>query len=163
MANELERLSRHLALNLTSLRNKRGLSQGALAKLSGVPRSTLAHLESGAGNPSLANLARISAGLQISLEELLSRPRSRIRLIPATEVRVEKRGGGRRKIPGSPGRCARFPRRSTPFLSQHGTIDGDLPQRSRLSSRRFIGLAYLTHQASTSKRIPFYCNLGPIC
>src|SRR5262249_8874584 len=63
-------------------------------KLSGVPRSTVAHLESGSGNPSLANLARISAALQVGLEELLSQPRPRCQLLKAKDVRAVKRSQG---------------------------------------------------------------------
>ena len=48
----------HLARNLTGLRHARGLTQEALARGAALPRSTIANLESGAGNPSLANLAR---------------------------------------------------------------------------------------------------------
>ena len=49
-------VSRHLARNLAALRQVRSLTQQALAKAAGVPRSTIANLESGDGNPSLAVL-----------------------------------------------------------------------------------------------------------
>lgn len=94
MDNRLEALAKNLGSNLSSLRAKRGLSQLSLAKLAQVPRSTIAHLESGNGNPSLANLARISAALQISLEELLARPRPQCLLLKATDVRSIKRSQG---------------------------------------------------------------------
>ena len=90
----LEGISRNLASNLASLRAKRGLSQSALAKLARVPRSTVAHLETGGGNPSLANLARLSAALHVGLEELLGRPRPRCQLTKAAEVRTVRRSQG---------------------------------------------------------------------
>lgn len=87
-------LSKNLAENLASLRSRRGLSQAALARLCQVPRSTIAHVESGGGNPSLSNLSRISAALQVSVEELLSRPRPKCVLLKAGEVRAQKRNQG---------------------------------------------------------------------
>lgn len=90
----LAAIAGNLASNLVSLRAKRGLSQLALAKLARVPRSTIAHLESGGGNPSLANLARVSAALQIGLEELLARPRAQCQLTRAKDVRAVKRSQG---------------------------------------------------------------------
>ncbi len=90
----LAEISKSLAENLVSLREKRGLSQAALARLCKVPRSTIAHVESGAGNPSLTNLSRISSALQISLEELLARPRSKCLLVKAGDIRSQKRSHG---------------------------------------------------------------------
>jgi transcriptional regulator with XRE-family HTH domain len=90
----LESIAGNLAANLSSLREKRGLSQLALAKLAQVPRSTVAHLESGNGNPSLVNLARLSAALQISLEELLAKPRPTCQLLKSKDIRAVKRSQG---------------------------------------------------------------------
>lgn len=67
-------LAKHLALNLTDLRHRRGLSQRALAERAGLPRTTLGQLESGQANPTLSVLARLAAALQVTIEELLSRP-----------------------------------------------------------------------------------------
>ncbi|MBL7714220.1 MAG: helix-turn-helix transcriptional regulator [Bdellovibrionales bacterium] len=90
----LESISENLASNLSALRMKRGMSQLALAKLAKVPRSTVAHLESGSGNPSLLNLTKISSALQIGLEELLVRPRPQCQLLKAKEIRSVKRSQG---------------------------------------------------------------------
>jgi transcriptional regulator with XRE-family HTH domain len=87
------RVSRNLAANIEALRKKRQLTQSQLAKLAGLPRSTLTYLESGLGNPSLQNLVKISAALQISLEELLAAPRGRYKLIKADEIQATRRGG----------------------------------------------------------------------
>lgn len=91
-------IGRHLADNITALRIKKSLSQAQLAKLAGVPRSTLTNIESGSGNPSLQNLAKISSALQVRIEELLSRPRGDVELIRATDVELEKRVQGRVRI-----------------------------------------------------------------
>src|SRR5262249_53173351 len=91
MANELNSIARHLANNITLLRKKRGLSQNALAGIAKLPRSTITHMESGNGNPSLQNLARIAGALQISIEELLAAPRTDCKLIRRAEVRAMKR------------------------------------------------------------------------
>jgi transcriptional regulator with XRE-family HTH domain len=78
---ELELPSR-LGRNIRQLRGARGLTQQQMAKLSGLPRATWANLESGAGNPTLSVLHRVASALQISIEELISPPRSSARLYP---------------------------------------------------------------------------------
>lgn len=70
------------------------MTQAALATLAGLPRSTVTQIESGGGNPSLANLSRIAAGLQVSIEELLARPRASCKLIPADRLPSQKRSQG---------------------------------------------------------------------
>lgn len=96
--NDQTRISMYLAQNIAQLRGKRNLSQLQLAKLAGVPRTTLTHIESGSGNPSLANLAKIAASLSVSIEELLSRPRQDISLIEADQVPLQTRGSGNVQI-----------------------------------------------------------------
>lgn len=63
----------YLATNLRKLRESRGWSQQQLADNSGVPRPTVAHLESGDGNPTLSVLVRIATALGVSLEHLVRR------------------------------------------------------------------------------------------
>lgn len=94
----LQKIPQYLSLNIVQLRKARGLSQDQLAKLAEIPRSTLTNIESGAGNPSLQNLVRISAALQVGIEELLSRPRNEVELITEDRVPVEKRSQGRVKM-----------------------------------------------------------------
>lgn len=95
---EVPKISQYLADNILVLRDKKGLSQSQLAKLADIPRSTLTNIESGSGNPSLQNLARISLALQVGIEELLSRPRNECELVPAALVPLEKRNQGRVRI-----------------------------------------------------------------
>jgi transcriptional regulator with XRE-family HTH domain len=92
MDNRLNELSTFLAQNVIALRALRNMTQAALAKLAGIPRSTIAYVESGAGNPSLQNLMRIALSLQVSLDELLSAPRGRYKLVKNAEVTVTSRG-----------------------------------------------------------------------
>ena len=94
MANALDQLARHLADNIAALRKARSITQSQLAKIAAVPRSTITHLESGEGNPSLMNLAKISGALQVSIEELLAVPRTEVRLIRAAEMPVQRRSQG---------------------------------------------------------------------
>jgi len=94
MANEPDLVSKNLAQNIELLRKKRGLTQAGLARLAGVPRSTVTYLESGEGNPSLQNLIKIAAALQISIEELLASPRGRYKLVKSGEVSSSKRSQG---------------------------------------------------------------------
>lgn len=90
----LAELATNLSTNIVSLREKRNLSQLALAGLAKVPRSTVAHIESGAGNPSLSNLSRVAAALQVSVEELLAKPRAQCLLVKAGDVRVVRKNQG---------------------------------------------------------------------
>ena len=86
--------SGNLAANVRRLREMRGHSQQRMAELSGIPRPTWASLESGSANPTLSVLSRASAALQVSIEELIGAPRTAARLLPASEIRIRKRGGG---------------------------------------------------------------------
>ena len=95
---ETNKISQYLADNIIELRGKKSLSQNQLALLAEIPRSTLTNIESGSGNPSLQNLARISAALQVGIEELLSRPRNECELIAADAVPLEKRNAGKVRI-----------------------------------------------------------------
>jgi mannose-6-phosphate isomerase-like protein (cupin superfamily) len=52
-------------------------------------------MESGAGNPSLGNLASVSAALGAGIEELLARPRTDCLLIRAADVPLRRRSRGR--------------------------------------------------------------------
>jgi len=84
----------HLARNLVSLRHTRGLTQDGLAKAAAVPRSTVANLESGAGNPSLAVLVKVAGALGVPIDELLASPRALVRRWAAAELATRSKGRG---------------------------------------------------------------------
>jgi transcriptional regulator with XRE-family HTH domain len=81
-----------LASNVTQLREVRGLTQQQMAKLSGMPRATWAHLESGHANPTLAVLNRAAGALQVTIEELIRSPRSAVKRYPASVLPTRTRG-----------------------------------------------------------------------
>jgi transcriptional regulator with XRE-family HTH domain len=85
--------ARHLAANLRRLREGRGLSQQAAARLCGMPRPTWASLEAGDANPTLSVLQRAASALQVSIEELIGPPRTAARLFASAEVPVRRRQG----------------------------------------------------------------------
>jgi transcriptional regulator with XRE-family HTH domain len=89
-----EELAGWLARNIKALREARGATQAQLAKLAGVPRATWANLESGTSNPTLAVLRRVASALQVSLEELVARPRASARHYPRASLTVRMRGPG---------------------------------------------------------------------
>ncbi|NBO38839.1 XRE family transcriptional regulator [bacterium] len=60
-----------LAMNMRHLRKESALSQEQLSERSGVPRSTIASLERGEGNPTLLVLMGISQGLGVTIADLL--------------------------------------------------------------------------------------------
>lgn len=92
MADSSNSLASHLGENIRHLREQRGLTQAQIAKLSDVPRTTWAHLESGVANPTLTVLHRVAAALQVPLEELLTRPRTAARHYPAATLASRTRG-----------------------------------------------------------------------
>ena len=78
-----DKTSSYLALNIRRLRSARQLSQQKLATLAGIPRPTLAHLESGSANPTLSVLMRLASALQVMIEELIIPQKPR----PSTSAR----------------------------------------------------------------------------
>ena len=93
-----DKISRYLSDNIVNLRKKKGWSQDRLAQLAEIPRSTVTHIESGSGNPSLQNLVKISGALQVGIEELLSRPRNECELRSKEQIPMIKRGHGKVRV-----------------------------------------------------------------
>lgn len=91
-------LGRNLTRNLRYLRGQRGVTQARLAKQADIPRSTLATLETGDGNPTLSVLAKLSLALQVSIEELLSTPRAQCQLFPRGSLRTRTRARGKASV-----------------------------------------------------------------
>lgn len=81
----------HLADNIRSLREQRGLSQQQIAKAAGIPRATWTHLESGGANPTLAVLVKVAGALQVRVDELLAAPPTAARFVRADELPVRSK------------------------------------------------------------------------
>lgn len=58
-------------MKLATLREKRGLSQRALAKLSKVTNVTIARIETGVYDPRLSTLRRLAKALKVKISELI--------------------------------------------------------------------------------------------
>ncbi len=82
----------HLADNVRTMREARGLSQQQIAAQAGIPRATWTNLESGAANPTLAVLVRVADTLQVRLDELLAAPRQPGRHVPVAALPTRTRG-----------------------------------------------------------------------
>ena len=93
-ATHATRVAAHLARNLGTLRHARALTQEALAKSAGVPRSTIANLESGDANPSLAVLVKVTGALGVPIDELLGAPRAKVRQWAAADIAAQTKGRG---------------------------------------------------------------------
>jgi XRE family transcriptional regulator, regulator of sulfur utilization len=89
----LDQTSVNLAENIKRLREARNLTQHQLASVSGVPRPTLANLESGAANPTLSVMIKVASALRVSIEDLIGPARSRTKLYPAARLPTRQRGG----------------------------------------------------------------------
>jgi transcriptional regulator with XRE-family HTH domain len=87
-------LPERLAANVRQLREARGLTQEQMARLSGIPRATWGHLESGGANPTLSVLHKVALALQVPLEELTSAPRAVSRHYPRQALDTHKQGDG---------------------------------------------------------------------
>lgn len=95
MADSLDQnLSRYLGQNVEALRKSQGYTQSQLAQKAGIPRSTIAYLESGLGNPTLSNLALLSQSLSVSIEELLRRSTLDVQLVKKSEIKPRSRQNG---------------------------------------------------------------------
>jgi transcriptional regulator with XRE-family HTH domain len=64
----------YIAVHMKAFRREYGLSQEQLSERSGVPRSTIASLERGEGNPTLQVLVGIAQGLGVEMASLLRKP-----------------------------------------------------------------------------------------
>jgi len=69
--NAAEILKKTFGKNLKLLREKKDLSQEAMAFVTGLSRSYYAEIETGARNPSLINISKILAATDTSFEKLL--------------------------------------------------------------------------------------------
>ena len=58
-------------MRLKALRNKRGLTQKALARRAGITREYLARLEAGQHDPPLSTLTKLAKALKVKVGELL--------------------------------------------------------------------------------------------
>jgi transcriptional regulator with XRE-family HTH domain len=85
-------LAQNLAENIKHLRDTQRLTQQQIATRSKIPRATWANLESGAANPTLAVLHKVALALQVSVEELISAPRSTTRHIRADALTTRRQG-----------------------------------------------------------------------
>lgn len=86
-----DKAGKNIAQNLVSLREKKRISQVTLAKISGTTRASIALLESGSANPTLDVLLKISQGLKVSIDELISSPRVECKHIKAADVPLDRR------------------------------------------------------------------------
>ncbi|NJQ01277.1 helix-turn-helix domain-containing protein [Streptomyces zingiberis] len=74
-----------IAASLRAERARAGLSLTEVARRAGLAKSTLSHLESGAGNPSLETLWALCVALEIPFSRLLATPRPQVQVIRAGE------------------------------------------------------------------------------
>jgi transcriptional regulator with XRE-family HTH domain len=91
MAISLDKASVNIATNLNGIRKIKGLSQARLAAAAGMTRASVALIESGASNPSLEALLKLSQCLQVPIDELIASPRVECKLIKAEDVPLDRR------------------------------------------------------------------------
>ncbi|MEY2988138.1 MAG: hypothetical protein RJB13_1659, partial [Pseudomonadota bacterium] len=111
-----------LASNMKHLRKEASLSQEQLSERSGVPRSTIASLERGEGNPTLQVLMGVARGLGVTIAELLAQRKANATLHRREEhgwldYQVSRRESGAALIDTA------GMRRLTPAQSRYLTIE----------------------------------------
>lgn len=74
-----------IAASLRRERARVGLTLSEVAHRAGIAKSTLSHLESGTGNPSLETLWALCTALDVPFSRLIDPPRPRVQLIRAGE------------------------------------------------------------------------------
>ncbi|MCB9673942.1 MAG: helix-turn-helix domain-containing protein [Alphaproteobacteria bacterium] len=87
-----DKASQNLANTLGQLRDLRGWTQSQLAEHSGVPRPTIATLESGSANPTMGVLVRIARALGVTIDELVSPPIADVRMFRSADLAEQIRG-----------------------------------------------------------------------
>ena len=68
-----EQFSRALVASLKEVREQRGISQSQLAKLSGVSRPMIHHMENGIRNPTVIVFHALATALKVDLAKLVGR------------------------------------------------------------------------------------------
>lgn len=82
--------SSRIAKNIRNIRRLRNFSQEHLSKITGVPKSTLNHLESGQSSPSIDLVEKLSMALGVSIEELVSETSGKVQVLQANQMTVVK-------------------------------------------------------------------------
>ncbi len=58
-------------MNIKKLRESKKMSQGNLARVSGVAQSTISYIESGQKNPSITTVLKLAKALEIDVNALI--------------------------------------------------------------------------------------------
>jgi transcriptional regulator with XRE-family HTH domain len=82
--------STRLAKNIKRLREEAGLSQKGLAEQSGVPRPTIAHLESGQANPTLSVVIKVASALCVNIDGLMEEGEAPLLILPPRSLPTER-------------------------------------------------------------------------
>jgi transcriptional regulator with XRE-family HTH domain len=87
-------LPARLGQNVRQLREARGLTQQQVARLAKLPRRTWSHVESGAGNPTLAVLDKVASRAAGADRGADRGARAAGRLYAKDSLRVRRQGDG---------------------------------------------------------------------
>ena len=136
----MDHTSANLATNVRRLRDARQLTQRQLADVSGVPRPTVAHIESGAANPTLHVLVKVAGALGATIEELIGTPPAATRFY---------------------GRDA-LPRRSRGKLSVHDLLAEPLPGMTLLRTEMAPGASLRVGGPGVGSRQYLACEAGQL-
>lgn len=112
MDDETDQLGARIGAAVRTHRGARSLSVAELARATGLSKTILARIESGAGNPSVQTLFSIARALDLPLSALLEQPQApRVRAIPRGSGDALPTAGGTTHLLHADGR----PRRTELF------------------------------------------------
>ena len=94
----MDYLSHNVAVNLKRMRKSKGMSLDQVAEQTGVSKSMLAQIEKGTANPSLGVLGKITSGLRIEFQQLISPPRMDFCLVTPDELIPTKELEGQYRV-----------------------------------------------------------------
>ena len=85
-------------MNLSRIRKSKGMSLDLVAEQTGVSKSMLAQIEKGTANPSIGVLGKITSGLRLSFDDLLSTPPQDAYLVEIDRLTPTKEVPGRYRV-----------------------------------------------------------------
>ena len=67
----MNKISKKLGKNIKRIRERKGMSQGDIHRITGMDRGYISRVESGQKNPTISNLEKIAKALGVAPDELL--------------------------------------------------------------------------------------------
>lgn len=87
-------MSNPISEGIKSLRSQHKLTQTKLAELAGIPRATIANMESEQSNPSITLVVKVAQALGVSVDDLISKQSTHVTKVSRKDMAVTKLDNG---------------------------------------------------------------------